>query len=95
MKIDESMLPVFVRHDIDALLEAEEQEKATGQKCLHMDCLLDEVYGSVNAAYWDGMISKGVAEYLRKKYLGIDDPLQSREISKEEAEVLRNSHRKK
>lgn len=59
-----------------------------------MDCLLDEIYGSINGAYWDGLISKDVGEYLRVKYLGIEEPLQSREISKSEIELLRNFHMK-
>lgn len=42
----------------------------------NMDCLLNEVYGSVNAAYWDGLIDKKTAENLREKYLGIIEPLQ-------------------
>ena len=93
-KIDENTLPAFLKHDIDAYLSAVKTEKETGKKCWHMDCLLDEVYGSVNAAYWDGLIDKDVAEYLREKYLGIDEPLQSRDISKSEKEFLRNFHRK-
>ena len=73
---NDAILPGFLQRDIDALLEAELQEKETGKKCLHMDCLLDEVYGSVNAAYWDGLIDKKTAENLREKYLGIIEPLQ-------------------
>lgn len=92
-KIDENTLPSFLKHDIDAYLAAVQMEKETGEKCLHMDCLLDEIYGSINGAYWDGLISKEVGEYLRAKYLGIDEPLQSREISKSEMELLRNFHK--
>ena len=93
-KIDESTLPAFLKHDIDAYLSAVKKEKETGEKCWHMDCLQDEIYGSINAAYWDGLISKDVGEYLREKYLGIDEPLQSREISKSEIELLRSFHEK-
>ena len=92
-KIDENALPVFLKHDIDAYLSAVKKEKETGEKCWHMDCLQDEIYGSINAAYWDGLIDKDVAEYLREKYLGIDVPLQSRDISKEDADFLRNFYR--
>lgn len=73
---NDAILPGFLRRDIDALLEAEKLEKLTGKKCLHMDCLLDEVYGSINAAYWDKLIDKETAECLRKKYLGLEEPLQ-------------------
>ncbi|SFE75758.1 hypothetical protein SAMN05216245_11713 [Succiniclasticum ruminis DSM 9236] len=92
-KIDENTLPAFLKHDIDAYIEAIRKEQETGEKCWHMDCLQDEIYGSINGAYWDGLIDKDVAEYLREKYLGIDEPLQSREISKEDADFLRNFHR--
>ncbi|SFE83350.1 hypothetical protein [Succiniclasticum ruminis] len=38
------------------------------------DCLSDEIDGSINAAYWDGLITIEVAEYLRGKNFGIEDP---------------------
>ena len=94
-KVDETTLPAFLQHDIDVYLSAVDKEKETGEKCWHMDCLLDEIYGSINGAYWDGLIDKETAECLRERYLGIDEPLQSREISKKDAEFLRNFHRKK
>ena len=93
-KIDESTLPALLKYDIDAYMEAVKKEKETGEQCLHMDCLLDEIYGSINAAYWDGLISKDVGEYRREKYLGIDEPLQSRKVSKSEIELLRSFHEK-
>ena len=61
----ESNLPPFLQHDIDALLEGKKKQ------VLYVDCLLDEVYGSINSAYYDGSISKEQADYLRQKYLGI------------------------
>ena len=59
----ESNLPPFLQHDIDALLEGKKKQ------VLYVDCLLDEVYGSINSAYYDGSISKEQADYLRQKYL--------------------------
>ena len=75
--IDERTLPLFVQHDIKELVKARQEEKETGKICLHMDCLEDELYGSVNAAYYDKLISKQEGEYLRKKYLGIDIPMET------------------
>ena len=60
----ESNLPPFLQHDIDALLEGKKKQ------VLYVDCLLDEVYGSINSAYYDGSISKEQADYLCQKYLG-------------------------
>lgn len=60
----ESNLPPFLQHDIYALLEGKKKQ------VLYVDCLLDEVYGSINSAYYDGSISKEQADYLRQKYLG-------------------------
>lgn len=34
-----------------------------------LDCLMDEVYGSINVASWDGQISEDHANHLREKYL--------------------------
>ena len=74
--VDITSFPYFLRHDIEALVEAAQEERATGKACLHMDCLQDELYGSINAAYREGKITKDAAEYLRKVYLGIIEPLQ-------------------
>lgn len=56
-------LPSYLQRDIDAL--------AVGliEKPLYLDCLLDEVCGSINSAEVDGLISTEQAIYLRKKYL--------------------------
>ena len=35
------------------------------------DCLWGELYGSINSAQWDNVITKEQADYLRDKYLGI------------------------
>ena len=75
--IDERTLPVFIQHDIKELVKARQEEKTTGKTCLHMDCLENELYGSINAAYYDKLISKQEGEYLRKKYLKIDIPLEN------------------
>lgn len=61
-EIYEKGLPGFLQKDIDNLI-AENGP---------IDCLLDEVYGSINSAYHGGEITKECAEYLRRKYLGFD-----------------------
>ena len=39
----------------------------------HLDCLWDELYGSINANQWGGEISPAQADYLRSKYLFEDE----------------------
>lgn len=38
-------------------------------KVSYMDCLWGELYGSINADLWAGVISEEQAKYLRAKYL--------------------------
>lgn len=59
-------LPDYLSRDIENLLSAEKEKH-----CLHLDCFQDELYGSINAAYWDGDITEEQAAYLRKKYLSM------------------------
>ena len=59
----ESGLPGFVRRSIDNLLQGELEQGS------HLDCLYDDLYGSINAAQWGGDITREQADYLRKKYL--------------------------
>lgn len=71
MEIDIEKYPVYLKHDLLELIKAEEEEKA-GKKCYHLDCLGDELYNSIGAAYREGKISKEEAKYLHKRYLGMD-----------------------
>lgn len=64
----ECNLPKYLQHDIDALIRGEEESSSL------LDCLLDEVYGSINSAFWDNEITQEQAEYLREKYLGLEPP---------------------
>ena len=57
-------LPGYLQHDIEELKKGLKEER-----CLHLDCLYDELYGSINSAYWDNDISDAQADFLRKKYL--------------------------
>lgn len=61
----EITLPYFLRHDIDALVEAEKQTPLPS----HWDCLYNELQGSINAAQYDNIISPAQAQALRDKYL--------------------------
>ncbi len=57
----EKGLPRYVQKSIDDLKQGK----------YPIDLLLDDLYGSINSAFWDGEISKEQAEYLRSKYLGL------------------------
>ncbi|ANR70735.1 hypothetical protein AXF19_06890 [Selenomonas sp. oral taxon 126] len=56
-------LPPYLQHDIDAL------QQGLAQDVLYLDCLYDELYGSINSAEWDDEITHEQAAYLREKYL--------------------------
>lgn len=56
-------LPGFLRLSIDNLLQGELEQVS------YLDCLYDDLYGSINSAQWGGEITKEQADYLRKKYL--------------------------
>ncbi len=57
-------LPKYLQKDIKEYLKEKDNPK-----CTHIDCLLDELYSSINIAYWDKEITKSQADYLRKKYI--------------------------
>ena len=57
-------LPPYLPHDIDLVLNGIREKDD-----LHMDLYLDELYESINSAYWDGVISEKHANHLREKYL--------------------------
>ena len=59
----ETNLPAAIQKDIDAYLEGIRTQSSV------LDCLWDELYGSINASQWGWEISKEQADYLRAKYL--------------------------
>lgn len=59
----ETNLPATIQKDIDAYLEG------IRSQVTYLDCLADELYGSINASQWGWEISKEQADYLRAKYL--------------------------
>ena len=72
-------LPADLQKAIDDYLEGIRAQVT----CL--DCLADELYGSINANQWGWDISKEQADYLRQKYLfGPED--------EEESDVFQHTH---
>lgn len=63
----ERHLPPYLAQDIQGLMQA----RKTGHL---VDCLEDEVYGSINSALYGGEITDEQAYYLRWKYLDMLPP---------------------
>lgn len=63
--IDERTLPIYLKKDIDAFLQGEQDN------CSYMDCLYGELQASINVAEWGEEITGDVADSLREKYLGL------------------------
>lgn len=68
MQLNERALPLYVQKDIEALKAYHRGELNHPEDCLYM-----EFYGSINAAQHDFEISKEAADYLRVKYLGMEN----------------------
>ena len=64
MEAFEKTLPYYLKHDIE-----EVEKNRNNPECTYFDCLLDELYGSINSAQWDNEITIEEANYLREKYL--------------------------
>lgn len=50
----------------------QEYQQGEKEQVLYLDCLWSELYGTINANLWAGLITDEQAGYLRKKYLGLD-----------------------
>lgn len=61
--IYEINLPKYLKNDIERVI------KGRKEKSKLLDCFLDELYGSINSAYYSNEITKEQADYLRCKYL--------------------------
>lgn len=59
----ESNLSAHLQKAIGDYIQGEKDEVT------YMDCLWGELYGSINADLWAGVISEEQANYLRAKYL--------------------------
>lgn len=66
MYLDERTLPTYLQKDIEELKKALENNNR-----LDANELWCEVYGSINSAQYSYEITKEVADYLRRKYLGL------------------------
>jgi hypothetical protein len=62
----EQTLPTFLKNDIEALIKGYEE------KPLHLDCLFNEVQGSINSARVDRQITEEQADYLWSTYLFLE-----------------------
>ena len=65
--LDQSYLELNLREHLQKAIKEyiEGEKKNVG----HIDLLWGELYGSINADYWAGIITEEQANYLRKKYL--------------------------
>ena len=64
----EASLPGFLQKSIDDCLRGEREQVD------YLDCLYDDLYGSINSAQWGGDITREQADYLREKYLHMESP---------------------
>jgi len=64
---DKSYLETNLSETLGGALRAYVQGEK--EEVLHLDCLWNELYGSINADLWAGYITEEQADYLRKKYL--------------------------
>ena len=62
-EILECSLPKYLEDDIKAL------KKGYEEKTLHLDCLFNEVEGSIDSAYYDGTITDTQKDYLYDMYV--------------------------
>lgn len=65
-KILEKCLPSYLEKDLQNLKEGIKNNVS------YIDCLIDELQGSVNSAFVDGDISEEQCDYLYKKYIRME-----------------------
>ena len=65
--------PDYLERDLPPHLDKciNDLKDAVNRKEKYIDTYLDDLYGSINSAYWDGEISEEQANYIRDKYLGL------------------------
>jgi len=74
-EILEKCLPKCVENDLKNLKDG------IKNNVKHIDCLLNELQGSVNSAYVDGEISEEQCDYLYKKYIRMKIPFEACKLS--------------
>ena len=65
-EILEKCLPPYLENDLKNLKEG------LKNKVSYIDCLIDELQGSVNSAFVDGDITEEQCDYLSKKYIRME-----------------------
>lgn len=70
MQLDERTLPLSIQHDIKALIE---YQNSNIEPKVDLDIFWCELYGSINGSQHGNEITKEVADYLRNKYLGLNN----------------------
>ncbi len=68
MIVNENTLPLAIQKDINALKAYHRGELNHPEDCLYM-----ELYGSINSSQHGFEITQEVADYLRAKYLGMEN----------------------
>lgn len=63
LEMYERCIPEYLKHDIEEYLKHKDDKK-----CTYIDCLIDEIYGSINSALYSYEITDEQARYLRDKY---------------------------
>lgn len=63
----EKGLPGSLQKALNEYIQGEKEQVS------YMDCLWGELYGSINACQWGDQITKEQADYLRKKYLFLEE----------------------
>ena len=62
----EKCLPKYLEEDLKRLKEGRKN------KVLHLDCLINELQGSINSAFVDGDITEEQCDYLYEKYVYVE-----------------------
>lgn len=71
LKAEKPYFEVNLPQDLEKALR--EYIQGEQEHSRYLDCLWGELYGSINANQWGGVISKEQADYLRAKYLFEED----------------------
>ena len=65
-EILEKCLPKYLEDDLNRL------KKGLAENVSYLDCLINELQGSINSAWVDGDITEEQCDYLYKKYIRME-----------------------